>query len=519
MVLPLANLDGYQHHSQYPAMAPADNSDEFFLDCGARKGVMPTIVIPSALAKLNAVHHRLNHDQPNSTLLERRELPLFELGPNFELDLNAVIPWGLWPAAALASTGSVPDKLNTRPRPLAYPSFAYVGDKAAAKRFNLLEFVATYREGLISWGGGATPVEILYEIIRAFFPERIAILCRRQADVGRYAGILRRWLPPLSVTTYYRIDSHWSPRAVVIGTRSGLMCRPLDLRDVQLVIVADATDLLLRRPAEILDGCHRSLFGLLPHNTQLAPLELDRLQKIFGFAEFTAWGHGGSLRDVVVDWVSLRRATLRECFRSADVRYFRRAIWDHHARNELIVTVIDDILRGDATRVRRYSKSLARHLQQGLQPRIAVVADADEHVANLGRYRPMTHVPLRATRHAGDNRARIGPSAEIPPDSKVVILSQRALSHLRDLPCDVIIRADGGTGTLRLPPRLRSTFSMKTHPIWLLDVSERFHGLARRLMNQREAAYRAAGWYSSDADFVTERARDFLRRYPRDFDV
>jgi hypothetical protein len=114
-----------------------------------------------------------------------------------------------------------------------------------------------------------------------------------------------------------------------------MMWRSFDLGNHRLVIVPDARNLLLHRAADIREGCVHSLFGFLPLDVRPAPLERDRLQKVFGFAELTVWNTTWTLRDIAVDWMPLCRTSLRAKFSDADSHYFRNAIWQLRCLNPI----------------------------------------------------------------------------------------------------------------------------------------------------------------------------------------
>jgi hypothetical protein len=311
---------------------------------------------------------------------------------------------------------------------------------------------------------------------------------------------------------------------VVVSTYGQLGRASIGIHDLDFLILADAVEALGIRPREFLDPTYWAgsvrvprVIGMVPTGRRLAPSDRIGLIELCGPYAYDLAALGMVARPVTYSMTKVCGgrivSTLRQFGRRrrrpgqhvergqqpisdpSVVDLLRAGIWRHPIRNRRLTRLARLVEAGDRATLAADFPDVAAVDDLQLPAAVAVVVHGREHAhvlaARLPGWSVIDRGPAQAPGTNSEDRAR------------GVIVTLDGLRDLLAFDAGVIIRADGGTGGLTLPPAsMVGPPAVPPRPLLVVDCADRHHPELRRRARARQAAYRDAGWLLAGQDEV-----------------
>jgi hypothetical protein len=149
-------------------------------------------------------------------------------------------------------------------------------------------------------------------------------------------------------------------------------------------------------------------------------------------------------------------------------------------------------------------------------PRLLVLVENVEHAQALARLLPgwtlLTGQDLCTSGLGKKDRQLLQAGKKTWPSLRAVLATATALQHIDLSRFDVVLRADGGTGTVPFPASPSLPSGRPVRPLFLVDLDDKHHPLLRRWSRGRLGDYEERGWLAPGRDKLRVRVERFLER-------
>lgn len=369
-------------------------------------------------------------------------------------------------------------------------------------------------ELLIRYKPGTSMARLIAQIALAYPQVRIGVLGTNVAEIKRLRRELEPFIPDIST-----VFSRSRPRdigRIVLGTPLYLAeSDGMDLANIEILVVLDAVQATRGDAFTCVQRAKRArLIGLLATDQRPAPSEMDLIRTMVGFEEVRI-----PEQDITVAWLSFKVPVNLPPWPDA-LTAKREAIWNHEARNRLLVDVTRAIAAGEqhpllpsipvTTPVPRPTILHVESVEHGINvARMTgwpVIAGTNLNLTTLDetdRELLRGTVTTDGTQTFNTIRGGLQAPGGNPP---VAIATTAGLATIKE-PVDVVVRADAGPG---VPRALEEFLRRPAARSLLVDLADQHHPMAKDWARQRRREYKARGWYDVGADPVQIRVQDFL---------
>jgi hypothetical protein len=386
----------------------------------------------------------------------------------------------------------------------------------------LIEYVARHDRGLVRYDAHQVePAKLVAQVARAWPDLNLTAAVSRRDEAIRLAYQLRA--ANVDAFAFTARNQPWVEKRVAVATYAGLAYNPVHPARQDVVLALDAAEATGLHPRWCLRHLERArLYGLQPANRPLSPYEEDLVRALFGFQELLVPRHGHVGRPVEVLWTEGQGRRLgAEPANDLDLK--RHAVWRQDARNRQVARVARALAGGDPEQLKALLPSLPGARRTAGPSRVLVLVEGVEHALAL-----MTKLPGWPVVTSGladldglqpDQRADLEarrPTWAADPISRGIVTDTGLQSvNIHWSGVDVLVRADGGTGSLSLPaaaltvpavdPRART-------PLLVVDLADRHHPDLRQRAVRRRRAYVGSGWARPGLDPAVFRTIQFVKR-------
>ena len=369
-----------------------------------------------------------------------------------------------------------------------------------------VQFVADNDRGLISHRAGLlkTP-KLLAQIIQTWPDLNVTVRVSCKDNAYSLADELRTHGIPCTAFTHKHRPSNTEAR-VAISTYLHLAANAIEPEKQNLVFCMDAleaTAIQARYCLEHLEAAR--LYGFIDAERRLSLSEQDAVHELFGFDVHEFARHGHDYLPIEVAWSDAEGRRLQQK-PANDLELKRYGIWRQDSRNRQIA---------------RFAQKTAQ-CQGEHAGRCVVLVENIEHLLGLMPKLPDWPISLGdspylegidASKQDEIARRRV-PSSEFP--SRVIMtlagLSQLQLGFKEN---DVLIRGDGGRGSLNLKLRTLAPASAEGHdPVTIMDFFDRHDARLEAWSHERVQAYCDADWPMVNSDPTSLRVVKFMKSRP-----
>jgi hypothetical protein len=441
-------------------------------------------------------------------------LPLYEFSKS-EDDQVAYVAPGLEPVlrTVLQRQGYQVQEGGRAPVPWSEPAWDRL-DKLPAIDQVLLETVRNQLQSLICIGQSVDAVQLVAEVALAWPGKTMAVLARTIRETRQ----TRDKLQSLGVDAV-AINSRNLPDR--IGQVA--VCTPIGLADTDFtwldcVFVMDATLANSKRCLESLGHIWRArLYGLLPIDAKLAPLEQDLISALFGLVEITIPRHGHCERQVQVVTFSIQGGPVLALDLDL-VALKRQGLWRHPVRNRLLTKIARALQERDSRAI-EHLLHRAVHLTDD-QRGVLVLVENVEHALvlaeRLAGWQVITGPDVNTHGLNAEQVQRLQQCVDpFTTGPLFAIVTAAALPEVDLREVGILLRADGGIGLpLLTREQLTVPDGQPVPPLLLVDLVDHQHPLLRRQSRQRQEQYEKRSWFAPGIDPVQGRVERFLASRP-----
>ncbi|HEX4144793.1 MAG TPA: hypothetical protein VHY91_14915 [Pirellulales bacterium] len=475
-----------------------------------------TPAIDRILSHLTVPTHKLTGTPGGVFQIQRAWVPVYhnqialKLPDGSRLQSRGYLRTGLAPVLQhLLAVNQIPHgSLSAGLSDIGQPEYTWVGVRHRPD-YEFLEFVGRSPGGLVLYEPGRVdPAQLVVQVALAFPRARIVVGTTLIAEAKDCANRLRQHFSQVQL----RINN-WEPyrtSRIVVSLYNKMGSGTVALEERDIFIATQADEVISEIGDMIYPRLERArLFGFLPWNAQIAPVDERELAAWFGLGRVVIPEHGCRIRDVEYAFLDNRFRESAEP--SADHFELRRKhVWQGKVRNGRILEVARAIEQGDRGFLESNLPAVVPLLPTDRSPGVLITAHAEEHAENLLRNLPDWggDADLEAGFCPHEQNSLSRPGRRFVSGRSVVDPSKITRQLLEGV--DVLVRADGGTG---LPLRIGQLIDPVEQRRRLLVVDFRDGGdpVLRRWSRYREDAYRQHEWYEAGVNRTAQQAKSWLK--------
>jgi len=382
---------------------------------------------------------------------------------------------------------------------------------------HVIRFVA-HERGVIRYDRRrVNPLWLVAQLYRAYPENLIAVVTSSRQSAER----ARRQLKVLGVNMEETVTTPLceDARRIVVDTSTNMAMPDYDFEKRDIVVALDAVQALAdaAQYAFTAQDARFHLFGLLADDGRVSPRERDLLMATFGPYEVAVPAHGYQPVRVEVARHKIETTFLPDNIKAYKLK--RDGVWRCAIRNARVRRLATILRNGSLELLRRHYPDVARDLLNLVPQRVVVLADAIEHVVQLGKELPAW--PIRTGQNVVDagltnhhreilRRGRSRWNVE-----GYCIATVDGLQDFEPGAFDTIIWVGSGPHLPLIPESQLICPATREGRRLLIDFNDRHHPVLRRWSRRRREACEQVGWFGPGIDPARGRAGRFLLTRPR----
>jgi hypothetical protein len=367
-----------------------------------------------------------------------------------------------------------------------------------------------------------SPARLIAQIAKAWPRLRIVCAVTRVEECHQLWRRLASMLPEEWIHAINLLPNLDRRARVVIGTYAFLGGSEADLHNRDVLFALNPVEMLTNVDGRLTlrDADQSRLFGFLPIGQRFTAREHDLLIAWYGQNEHVIPRHGKVARPVAALFLPFFGGPQVGQYDST-CELLRHGIGNHPTRNRRVARFAQALASGDAESIRQIMplSNVEQLLSQcGPSPRVGVYAANIEQAAHLYGWLRSWKLVCGKTYNLDGMRpqqAELIRIAQNQPNraGKGLIITPSGLPRVRT--CDILIRADGGVGSLPTAWAIKNTDVgvFEPTPAIIVDLWDRHHPVLRQRSRDRLNAYLEAG-FRLPIEFPTELDQYLATRAP-----
>jgi hypothetical protein len=376
-----------------------------------------------------------------------------------------------------------------------------------------IEFIAANERGMICHDGASvTPGRLIGQAAKAYPTARIVCAVTRIEECHALRRTLSRSIRNEPILVINHRSCPDIRARIAIGTYQYLGGAEAGLHNRDILFCHNPVEMLANEFGcyTIRNADQARLFGFLPADLRLAPLNKDLCRAWFGSREIVIPAHGLVQRPVKVVFLPIRGGPSLKGARGL-LPLLKKGIWNHDLRSRRVARLAQGLATGDAEKVRSVAgDSIAEllHSECGTNSQVAILAaNVEQAIAlcqRLAGWKLITGKPVCIDGLNNAQRDVLRQARRQPVSTAAgIVVTWAGLPKLD--PSDILVRADGGADGVPAgwTTETANVGSFCATTCIVIDFLDLHHPALRRRSRQRRDAYLDAG-YRLPIEFASE---------------